>query len=453
VPEAILQIIAALDARGFETWLVGGCVRDLCLGCEPEDYDLATEARPEQVQALFPHHFATGLEHGTVTVLSRGLAVEITTFRSEGAYSDARRPDRVFFHNEIEADLSRRDFTMNSMAWRPDRGLLDLHGGLADLGRGVLRTVGEPEVRFREDALRLLRAIRFAVTFDLEPEPRLIQAAAQLSGHLSLLSRERLAAETLRILAAPFPKKLLAFGGCGLMAQAARLLLEQTTDDQMLCSRLARLIRPDLAPAERLPLLFLAAANSAAWPQDLAAALTPCFQTRARRIFFQILMGKSRLSRPLAQAGDAALYLLWLRLLLPPDRQPAAITQRRLIRLLARRCRFTDAGEVLAAHRMAGRLLALCLDGSPDAWEARLFTQPAVGREPLLQAELAIGGRDLLDMGCRAGPPLRRVLERLLSHCLVHPEENQPDRLRQLAKEFVSGLSASPDRRHSLRRE
>ena len=160
IPEQVRQILERLDRGGFESWLVGGCVRDLCLGLIPKDYDLATSARPEQVRQLFPHSFATGLQHGTVTVVWQDLAVEITTFRSESAYTDSRRPDIVVFHDQVDADLARRDFTMNSLAWRPDRGLLDLHGGLEDLRQGLLRTVGNALERFSEDVLRILRAIQ-----------------------------------------------------------------------------------------------------------------------------------------------------------------------------------------------------------------------------------------------------------------------------------------------------
>jgi tRNA nucleotidyltransferase (CCA-adding enzyme) len=434
----VRRIIEVLDQQGFETWLVGGCVRDLCLGLEPEDFDLATDALPDQVLSLFQHTFATGLKHGTITVICQDLAVEITTFRSEGPYSDSRRPDLVIFHDQIEADLSRRDFTMNSMAWRPDRGLLDLHGGLDDLRQGCLRCVGDPWTRFREDALRLMRAIRFALNFNLQPAEDLVQAAAELSDRLEKLSRERLTAEMLRILAAPYAERLASFCGSGLMATATRLLLQVEIDDHVLCQRLARLIRPGLAPEERLPLLLLAAVSPSCGPQSLGSVLDPYFKAYAGHSIQNLLMERSRLSRRQAQAGEAMLYLARLRLLLPVDRILAEVTQRRLLRLLARHCHLA-ADEVWLVARQSGRLLALCLHEQPGGQEQKLFLPPPAKKPPLVLADLAINGRKLQEMGCRTGPPMRILLEKLLSQVIVDPGLNQPVKLADLAARLLAG--------------
>jgi tRNA nucleotidyltransferase (CCA-adding enzyme) len=432
IPSAVRQIMGILDRSGFETWLVGGCVRDLCLKLTPKDYDLATNALPEQVLSLFEKSFATGLKHGTVTVIWQDLAVEITTFRSESTYSDSRRPDLVVFHNQVEADLSRRDFTFNSMAWRADRGLLDLHGGLEDLLRGQLKCVGDPWIRFDEDALRLLRAIRFAVTYDLLPDPGLLKAAAGLSDRLARLSRERLTAEMLRILAAPFPGRLSDFSGCGLLAEAARILLETGADDRILCRRLQNLAHAGLAVEERLPLLLLAASAESMEPRDLCRALEPYFIGSARHDVKNLLMDKARVSCQCARTGEAMLYLVRLRLLLRAGERPGQISQRRILRLLARRCRLA-AGEMAYIIAHADALLALCLRRRSGAGKPVFFADLPADKVPLVLADLAIDGNRLQSMGFRPGPPMRVLLEKLLSRVIVDPSANRPDILAEYA--------------------
>ncbi|MDR4039522.1 MAG: polynucleotide adenylyltransferase, partial [Evtepia sp.] len=152
------RALARLHEAGFEAWLVGGCVRDMLLGCAPKDYDLATSARPEETKAVFQGEtvLETGIRHGTVTVLLEGMPLEITTYRVDGAYSDARHPDGVTFADNLRADAARRDFTINAMAYSHETGVVDLFGGMEDLKQGVIRCVGNPVDRFTEDALRIL---------------------------------------------------------------------------------------------------------------------------------------------------------------------------------------------------------------------------------------------------------------------------------------------------------
>lgn len=434
LPEAIRQIIGRLDQAGFETWLVGGCVRDLCLGLIPKDFDLATNARPEQVQAIFTRNFTAGLQHGTVTVLWQDLAVEITTFRSEGAYTDSRRPDLVFFQNEVEADLARRDFTMNSLAWRPDRGLLDLHEGLPDLQQGLLRTVGDAKQRFNEDVLRVLRAVRFAVTYDLTPDPDLVRAAAEHAGRLSILSRERIVGEMMRILTAPYPHQLESFGGCGIMAGTARILFGVRTDDRTLCANLSRLIMTGLPAAMRLPLFFLGAAAPDFEPDRLRSVLGQYLLPGSSHSLLQMFMRECRISRKLAQDGEAILYLFYLRLLLPLDRTLPLQAQRRILRLLARRAHLAKA-DAAARGEQTSQLLQLCLGPVPSAAPelAYCFWNESWQEVPLTVSELALDGRQLHLAGWTSGPAMRRLLERLLSKVIVDPALNQPADLMALA--------------------
>lgn len=196
------QALDRLRRAGFEACYVGGCVRDALLGRPAEDLDVATSASPEQVEAVFSdcRVIETGLRHGTVTVLLEGRGLEITTFRREEGYSDGRHPDRVVYTDSLAEDLSRRDFTVNAMAWSPEKGLVDLFGGRADLERGVLRCVGDPYRRFAEDALRILRGLRFSAVLGFSLEENTARAARDLRQSLNRVSFERIRTELLKLL-------------------------------------------------------------------------------------------------------------------------------------------------------------------------------------------------------------------------------------------------------------
>ena len=205
------RALARLHEAGFEAWLVGGCVRDMLLGCAPKDYDLATSARPEETKAVFQGEtvLETGIRHGTVTVLLEGMPLEITTYRVDGAYSDARHPDGVTFADNLRADAARRDFTINAMAYAPGRGLRDYFGGQADLRAGCLRAVGDPGTRFQEDALRILRGLRFAAVLDFSLEEETDRAARRYAPLLTKVSAERCAAELGKLLCGPAAGRIL----------------------------------------------------------------------------------------------------------------------------------------------------------------------------------------------------------------------------------------------------
>ena len=205
------RALARLHEAGFEAWLVGGCVRDMLLGCAPKDYDLATSARPEETKAVFQGEtvLETGIRHGTVTVLLEGMPLEITTYRVDGAYSDARHPDGVTFADNLRADAARRDFTINAMAYAPGRGLRDYFGGQADLRAGCLRAVGDPGTRFHEDALRILRGLRFAAVLDFSLEEETDRAARRYAPLLTKVSAERCAAELGKLLCGPAAGRIL----------------------------------------------------------------------------------------------------------------------------------------------------------------------------------------------------------------------------------------------------
>jgi len=202
IPPEVRQVVAQLAAAGKRAYLVGGCVRDLLLGGEAEDYDVATEARPEEVQRLFRRTAPTGLKHGTVTVLGEAGNYEVTTFRRDGKYGDARHPDEVTYAETIAEDLSRRDFTFNALAYDPlSEEFVDLFGGVEDFEAGIVRAVGEPRERFHEDGLRPLRAVRFAARFDFEIEEATREAIPDVLDRVRLVAVERVRDELNKMLA------------------------------------------------------------------------------------------------------------------------------------------------------------------------------------------------------------------------------------------------------------
>ena len=213
LPETILHIIDTLEKAGYAAYVVGGCVRDACLGLTPQDYDLCTSALPEQTQAVFRDRklVLAGKKHGTVGVVTEDGVVEITTFRTEGSYRDNRHPDWVRFVADVESDLARRDFTINAMAYSPSRGYADPFGGREDLEKGILRTVGDPETRFREDSLRILRGVRFAVRYDLTVHPATKQAMFAQVSLMDNLARERVFEELCKLIPLVTAEDLIRF--------------------------------------------------------------------------------------------------------------------------------------------------------------------------------------------------------------------------------------------------
>ena len=204
LPLSVATVMSKLESAGFEAFVVGGCVRDAILERDPHDWDVTTNALPSQMKEAIPYpSFDTGIEHGTVTFLVDGDAIEVTTYRLDGCYSDGRHPDSVEFVSNVEEDLSRRDFTVNAMAWSPDRGFMDFFDGIGDLEKGKLRCVGEPHRRFEEDGLRVMRALRFAAVYGFEIENATAEAVHDCAHMLDKVARERVNGEMVKMLSAP----------------------------------------------------------------------------------------------------------------------------------------------------------------------------------------------------------------------------------------------------------
>ena len=393
-------LLTRLHAAGHAAYAVGGCVRDSLLGQTPHDWDLCTSATPEQVLELFgeAHCIPTGLQHGTVTVKHGGALYEITTFRTEGAYSDGRHPDHVAFVPDVKEDLARRDFTINAMAYNAEEGLIDPFGGQNDLAAGIVRAVGEPQRRFEEDALRILRLYRFAARFGFAIDPATGQAARALCRHLDCVSEERIAEELSRLLAAPAP-------GAYLEAEVLAVIFPELDAAELPESR--RILDALEPGMEHVPV-------------RLAALLCPLGEAGARAAL-------RRLKCSNALTGTVATLV----------REAAAGMPGAALTLTARR--------FLSRYDLATitNLTALCSAQHPEQAEAFAALQQEAARLVETNAccrinQLAVNGRDLMDAGIRPGPGLRRVLDALLEQVLTGQLPNEKAALLAAAAQVAA---------------
>ena len=373
-PKYVLNILCALDSAGHRAVLAGGCVRDSLLGRRPSDWDIASSASPEEVLALFPRCVPTGIKHGTVTVLSGGGSVEVTAFRAEGGYSDHRRPDSVSFGCPLEADLARRDLTVNAMAMDAAGEITDPFGGRDDLRRRLLRCVGEPERRFDEDALRMLRTVRFSAQLGFEIEPRTLEAIRALAHLASGLSAERVRDELLKTLRSPAPGLVWQLVDLGLLgaclAPGDASAPREALDVLPIYARLAHFCRG----------------------LELGGYIMSTDRFLAALRFDGETLRRTASAVEVLKSGSRD----WKRLL-----------------------RGHGEAAVLAAHPKNRALRAVLRSG--ECWEL---------------SSLAIGGRELAALGY-SGPELGRELRRLLDHVIDYPADNRADILCKLVERKV----------------
>ena len=446
-------LLDALHGAGHAAYAVGGCVRDSLLGLDPHDWDLCTSARPEQVMALFGEEkcIPTGLQHGTVTVKQGGRLYETTTFRTEGAYSDGRHPDAVCFVPEVREDLARRDFTINAMAYSAEEGLIDPFGGRDDLTAHLVRAVGEPEHRFEEDALRILRLYRFAARFGFAIDPATGAAARALGPHLDCVSAERIQEELLKLLAAPRPGSYLE------PAVLAVVLPELEPEKQP--ERFAELCRT-------IDRIEPTAENV---PTRLAALLWPLGEAGARKALRKLKCSNALTDEVTALVGGSVgSFLLGHETghsiarpiacgnRVPPQRTvlgetPDTPVQTPCVTPVSEEEAPGTPGsdQTLMAKRLLGRyelptiqrLTALCSARHPEqigafaalrAEAERLTAENACCRV----SQLAVNGRDLMAAGVRPGPGLRQVLNALLEAVITGQTPNEKDALLAAAAQF-----------------
>lgn len=409
----MVELCRSLADKGYRAWVVGGCLRDLLLGRTAADWDLATDAQPSQVKEVFPKVLPTGIEHGTVTVRHRGKSYEVTTLRGEGAYSDGRRPDSVRFVTDVEDDLSRRDFTINALAYDPLADTLtDPFDGQGDLARKLIRAVGEAERRFSEDGLRVLRAARFCATLEFELEAATEAAIPPTLDTLRKVSAERVRDEWMKALRATQPSRAFA-------------VMKRTGILAVTCAELASL--PDATLERCLLALDLA-------PPDpilrLAALLWPIGAEPSRVDAWLSLYRFSNQERE---------RILRLVRFVEPDRQtpPSALELRRFGHTVGR--------ANLAEVGVLNVVLARAHHGSNSQAHA-LATRTLIESEALLaadvalsQKELRVSGKDLMEsLQLAPGPRIGELLQKLLGAVLEDPSLNQPAVLLERARRALS---------------
>ena len=409
-------LLARLHGAGYAAYAVGGCVRDSLLGRTPQDWDLCTSARPEQVLALFGEGqcIPTGLQHGTVTIKYGGQLYETTTFRTEGAYTDGRHPDEVHFVPDVRQDLARRDFTINAMAYNDAEGLIDPFGGQQDLQQGILRAVGGPATRFEEDALRILRLYRFAARFGFAIDPPTGQAARALCAHLDCVSVERIEEELSKLLAAPAPAAYL--------------------DEKILKVIIPELSAPALQVAK--PVVDACPAGTEDLPVRWAALLMSLGEDGTRKVLKRLRCSNACIEQTAVlvrgMGGSGGRFLLGHEkghsIALPtacgsrvppqrtvlgetstaPGQDAAPDTVIRIRKLLGRY-------DLHTVQRLAALGAAMEPERAADfAAQAELAAQLDADGVCCRVSQLAVNGRDLMAAGIPAGPGLRRTLEALL---------------------------------------
>ena len=433
--EGAAELLDTLHRAGYAAYVVGGCVRDSLLGLTPHDWDLCTSALPQQVMELFGAQrcIPTGLQHGTVTVKQSGVLYEITTFRTEGTYTDGRHPDEVHFVPDVREDLARRDLTINAMAYNEKEGLVDPFGGQADLQSGILRAVGVPHQRFTEDALRILRLYRFAARFGFAIDPPTAQAAQELCAHLDCVSVERIEEELAKLLSAPAPAAYLDEKILGVvlpelspeaLAAAKPVVDACPAGEQALPVRLAALLLSLGEDGTRRTLRRLRCSNACI---EETAVLVREARRRDGSFLFGHDSGHS-IARPIAFGNRVPPQRTVLReTTVTPD---FTIYARRLLGKynLCTVQRIAELGTALQPERAAdfAALSELAEQLDADGVCCRV-------------SQLAVNGRDLMAAGVPAGPGIRKVLEALLDGVIREEYPNE----RQALLAAVQQLAAS----------
>ena len=433
--EGAAELLDTLHRAGYAAYVVGGCVRDSLLGLTPHDWDLCTSALPQQVMELFGAQrcIPTGLQHGTVTVKQSGALYEITTFRTEGTYTDGRHPDEVHFVPDVREDLARRDLTINAMAYNEKEGLVDPFGGQADLQSGIVRAVGVPRQRFTEDALRILRLYRFAARFGFAIDPPTAQAAQELCAHLDCVSVERIEEELAKLLSAPAPAAYL--------------------DKKILFVILPELSSEALAAAK--PVVDACPAGAENLPIRLAALLLSLGEDGIRRTLRRLRCSNNRIEETavlVREARGCDGSFLFGHDSGHSIARPIAFGNRVPPQRTVLRETTVTPGFTIYARRLLGKY-NLCTVQRIAALGTALQPERAADFAALSElaerldadgvccrvSQLAVNGRDLMAAGIPAGPGIRKVLEALLDGVIREEYPNE----RQALLAAVQQLAAS----------
>ena len=403
-------LLDALHTAGYAAYAVGGCVRDSLLGRTAYDWDLCTSALPQQVMELFGTEqcIPTGLQHGTVTIKYGGQLYETTTFRTEGSYTDGRHPDAVQFVPDVREDLARRDFTINAMAYNEAEELVDPFGGQKDLQNGLLRAVGEPQQRFTEDALRILRLYRFAARFGFALDAATARAARQLAPHLDCISAERIQEELAKLLAAPQP-------GAYLEPAVLAVVLPELTPEALTAAK---------------PVVDACPAGEENLPVRWAALLGALGETDTRRVLKRLRCSNACIEETAVLVRETAGESVCRSF--SEEKASAHPGDFHIRQLLGRY-------GLCTVERLCALCAALHPQNAPDcvlaAQRARQLDADGVCCRV---SQLAVNGRDLMAAGIPAGPALRRVLEALLDGVISAEYPNEKMALLAAAQKIIA---------------
>ncbi len=391
LPQDVAYLLQQLNQHGYEAYVVGGCVRDSLLGKTPGDWDITTSATPEEVKAVFSHTFDTGIQHGTVTVVYHHTNYEITTYRTETTYSDCRHPDSVCFTKSLEEDLKRRDFTMNAIAYHPKEGFFDFFGGREDIAAGKIRGVGDAAVRFQEDALRMLRGLRFSVQLGFVLEENTYLALCAEKARIKKISAERIRIELEKLLLGNYPEHMPLLWQSGLLAE----LFPHWSDTLSSC-------------ADRLIAQLKAAPKQADF--RWALALQCLSSAEAKKIMEQLRFDHATLKG----------CLQFLSFFSQPLVQEAYE-----MRCLIGQTNLSRAAEIL-------QFLAIAKDLDTSRAE-EILQEIAANGDCCTLKELSVGGADLIQIGIPHGKALGEILQALLDDVRHFPSHNETKYLLQLA--------------------
>lgn len=431
-PISVMKIIETLEQAGFEAYAVGGCVRDSLLGRNPSDWDITTSARPEQVKALFSHTIDTGIRHGTVTVMLEHVGYEVTTYRIDGEYEDSRHPKEVMFTPLLTEDLKRRDFTINAMAWNPRAGIIDEFGGMEDLDEGIIRCVGSPEERFSEDALRMMRAVRFSAQLGYEIEPTTKAAIRKLAPNLTHVSAERIQVELVKLVESMHPDYLRVAYETGI----TRVVLPEfdrcmeteqhnphhcyTVGEHMLHSMLVVSSNRYL----RLAMLLHDIAKPEKKKTDEEGIDHFHGHQEASEEMAKVILRRLKFDNETIRIVSRLIGFHDYRF--PAERRSV----RRAVWKVGEDL-FPMLLQVKEADTMAQSLYEREEKLEWIAKVEKLYREILKDRECLSLKDLAVTGRDLIRAGCAPGPELGRILNEMLQDVLEHPEHNNKEYLLQ----------------------
>lgn len=441
LPENVNRIIHRLQKEGYDAYAVGGCVRDTLLGRRPKDWDITTSARPEVVKSLFSHTIDTGIQHGTVTVMLDHVGYEVTTYRIDGEYEDSRHPKEVIFTGNLVEDLKRRDFTINAMAYNDESGLVDVFEGEQDLKKGVIRCVGNAHDRFGEDALRMLRAVRFAAQLGFSIEEQTKAAVADLASTLAKVSAERIQMELVKLLTSANPQEMREVYELGLsrvfLPEFDRMMeTPQHNKHHMYTVGEHTIHAMEAISADkvlRLAMLF----------HDIAKPLCITTDEEGQDHFKGHPQEGAKMTKEILRRlkfdndtiGHVALFVRY------HDDRPV-LTATNVRRIMSR----------IGEENMKGLLAVKRADTLGQSMYHReeklayidmmeqLYQQVLQEQQCVKKSDLALNGRDLIRMGMQPGKQLGAVLDGLFELVLEHPEWNTRERLEKEAHILMTRL-------------